>query len=289
MLLANLLVDGVVTGCIYGLVAVGFSLLWWLTRIVHLAHGAVYLLAGYSIFALAVPAGMPISISILGASGVAMAAGIAVQLGVYRPFLARRATEDAIITASLGMLIIVQYVVILVFGPEGVSIDAGLRKPLLSTGALVIDRFAVIAVGSAIAAMIGLYVLLRHTNLGRSMRAIAENESLAAVLGMPIRRVQLVTHAIAASLVVPPALLALLDTGIHPPEALHLVLMAAVAAILGGRGSVAGAFVGGIAVGIAESVMVWAMSAGWRQLVTFSMLYALLLVRPQGLFGTKAA
>lgn len=289
MLLVNLFVDGIVTGCLYGMVAVGFSLLWWLTGIVHIAHGAVYLVAGYSVFVAATALGLPLWLAIALAVPVAVAAGMAVQLTLYRPFLARSATEDAVITASLGVLIIVQYLMVLAFGPEGVSIDAGLRQALFAGTSLVVDRFAIAAAVSALLSMLALHVLLRRTNLGRSMRAVAENDSLAGVLGLPILRIQLVAHALAAALIVPPAALTLFDIGVHPPEALHLVLMAAVVAILGGRGSVTGAFAGGIIVGVAESVMLWVLSAGWRQLITFSLLYVLLLLRPQGLFGAKGA
>lgn len=289
MLLASILLDGLVTGCLYALVAVGFSLLWWLTGIIHIAHGAVYLVAGYAMFALGVSAGLPFLLAMAGAIVTAVVAGAAVQLVIYRPFQRRAATEDAIITASLGILIIVQYVVVILFGPEGVSVDVGLRKPLLADGPRVLDRFSVIAILSAVAATIGLHFLLRRTNLGKAMRAAAENDYLAEVLGLPIRRIQIIAHALAAAMVVPAAILFLCDTGVHPPEALHLVLMAAVVAILGGKGSVVGALVGGVAVGIAESGMVFILDAGWRQLITFSLLYVLLLVRPQGLFGTKAA
>ena len=92
MLLVNLLVDGVVTGCLYAMVAVGFSLLWWVTGVVHIAHGAVYLVAGYAAFALGVSAGLPYFLSIVGAIAAAVAAGTAVQFGVYRPFQKRGAT-----------------------------------------------------------------------------------------------------------------------------------------------------------------------------------------------------
>ena len=288
MLLGSILVDGLVTGCLYALVAVGFSLLWWLTGIIHIAHGAVYLIAGYTMFALAVSLGLPFAVAIAGATVVAVVGGAAIQQVIYRPFQRRAATEDAIITVSLGILIIVQYLLVIIFGPEGVSIDAGLRKPLLADGPRVLDRFSLIAVLGASVAIFGLHFLLRRTRLGKSMRAAAENDSLAEVLGLPIKRIQMIAHALAAAMVVPAAVLFLCDTGVHPPEALHLVLMAAVVAILGGKGSVLGALVGGVVVGIAESGMVFIVDAGWRQLITFTLLYVLLLLRPQGLFGTKA-
>jgi branched-chain amino acid transport system permease protein len=93
---------------------------------------------------------------------------------------------------------------------------------------------------------------------------------------------------LSAALVAPAAILLLHSTGVAPTEALHIVLVAAVIAILGGRGSIAGALVGGLLIGLAESVMQWQFAAGWRQVIAFTFLYVLLLVRPQGLFGAKA-
>lgn len=286
-LLLNLVTDGFVTGCLYGLVAVGFSLLWWLADIVHLAHAGVLLVAGYAAFVAMVALGVPAPFAVPVAVAAAIPIGLVIERLVYRPLAARRAGETGVLTASLAVLIILEYALTLAFGPAGVTADSDLRVPLLQEGGIVLDRFAALVFATTAVVFAALTFLLRRTQIGRSMRAVAENGSLAEVLGIPIRRIHMVGHALAAALVAPAAVFLLFNTGVHPYEALHIALIAAVVAIIGGRGSIAGALLGGVLIGVAESVMLWSFQAGWRQLITFGLLYILLLVRPQGLLGAR--
>jgi branched-chain amino acid transport system permease protein len=215
-LLVKLAADGAITGSLYGLIAVGFSLLWWLSNIIHVAHGAVYLVSGYVGFIGATQLGFSLPLSLCMGVVCAAVLGVLIEKFVYQPLEARAASEDGVLTVSLALLIITEYLITLAFGPEGVSIDAGLRQPLVENGPRVMDRFAVWAIAITVAAFSSLALFLRYTKTGKSMRAVAENTSLSEVMGMPIVRIKLTAHALAALLVAPPALLMLFDTGIHP-------------------------------------------------------------------------
>jgi branched-chain amino acid transport system permease protein len=172
------------------------------------------------------------------------------------------------------------------FGPEGVNLDSGtLRRPISASLPMVIDRFAIAVVSVTIVVFLSLWLLINKSEVGREMRAMASNGQLARILGINGRRVNLYTALLAAALCLPPAAFLLFSSGLVPAEALHIVLVASVVAILGGRGSLLGAFIAGLIIGIVESAMTWHFAAGWRQLVTFLLLYLLLLIRPQGLFG----
>jgi branched-chain amino acid transport system permease protein len=287
-LLLNLVLEGIATGSIYALVAIGFSLLWWLGDIVHLAHGGVLLGAGYAMFYVLSVLGWPILLAFPAGIALAVVLGVLVDRVIYAPMLERGSSEMALLTASLGVLIVFEYALTLLFGPEGVTLDAGALRTPLTPSLLAVDRYAVLAVGGTLALFLGVGAFMRYSATGKAMRAVAENRELARVLGMDTRAVQRKATMLAAALVTPAAMLLLFSTGMAPHESLHLVLVAAVIAILGGRGSILGALVGGLLIGLAESVMQWQFAAGWRQLVTFSVLYVLLLVRPQGLFGAKA-
>jgi branched-chain amino acid transport system permease protein len=288
-LLANLVIEGITTGSIYALVAVGFSLLWWLADIVHLAHGGVMLAAGYLMFYALSVLGWPLPAALVAGLAGAIVLGLAVDVLLYQPMHARGSSEMAMLTASLGALIVLEYGLTIVFGPEGVTMDAGtLRTPLFPDGLAAIDRYSVLVVGTTLAVFAGVLAFVRYSATGKAMRAVAENRELARVLGMSVRGVQRKATVLAAALVVPAGILLLHNTGIAPHDALHVVLVAAVIAILGGRGSIVGALVGGLLIGVAESAMQWQFAAGWRQFVTFGFLYVLLLVRPQGLFGARA-
>lgn len=288
-LLMNLVVDGIMLGCIYALLAVGFSLLWWIAGIVHIAHGAVMLVAGYAIYSGLQLLGLGTPVAILGAVAVSVITGVIAEGLIYRPLLQRGTDEMGILTASLGALIFLEYVVAIAFGPEGVTLDAGeLRRPISPSLPLAFDRFSGIVVCTTVAIFLTLWVVLTRTRIGREMRAIASNGELANVLGINSRLIYLYTAVIAAALCVPPAAFMLFNTGLIPSEALHIVLVASVVAILGGRGSLIGALLAGLIIGVIESAMTFHFAAGWRQLVTFVLLYVLLLVRPQGLFGEPA-
>jgi|SRR5215467_4082578 len=290
VLLLNLLFDGLVLGCIYGLMGIGFSLLWWISGIVHLAHGGVMLAGGFALYVAFGALGLPFVLAFPLACVLALAAGLALDRFLYKPLIARGTDEMGLLTASLGTLITMQYALTLIFGPQGVTMDADrLRAPLVPRLLPVFDLFAVLAIAATALIFVGLWFLMAHTRIGREMRAVAENRDLARILGTDIRAVQTLVGAVAAALVMPAAAFLLFSTGITPPEALDIVLIASVVAIVGGRGSIHGALIGGIAIGIAESATTWQFAAGWRQLITFALLYALLLVRPQGLFGKATA
>ena len=285
-LLINLIIDGIVLGCIYALLAVGFSLLWWISGIVHIAHGAVMLVAGYALYAVFQMMGFGLPIALICGFGAAVAVGAFAEASMYRPLLNRGTDEMGILTASLGALIFLEYAVTIGFGPEGVTLDADvLRTPVAKGLPMVMDRFAVVVSLVTGSVFVGLWLLINKTQLGRGMRAMASNAELASILGINARRVNLYTAVIAAALCLPPAAFLLLSGGLVPAEALHMVLVASVVAIFGGRGSLLGALVAGVIIGIIESAMTWHFAAGWRQLITFLLLYLLLLVRPQGLFG----
>ena len=286
-LLLNLALEGIATGSIYALVAIGFSILWWLGDLVHLAHGGVLLGAGYAMFYVLSALGWPMWVAFPAGVAVAIVLGYGVDRLIYLPMLARGSSEMALLTASLGALIVFEYALTLLFGPEGVTLDAGALRTPLSPALLAVDRYAVIAVGGTLLLFGGVTLFMRVTATGKAMRAVAENRELARVLGMDTRGVYRKASMLAAALVAPASILLLHSTGITPHESLHIVLVAAVIAILGGRGSILGALVGGLFIGLAESLMQWQFSAGWRQVVTFSVLYVLLLARPQGLFGAR--
>lgn len=288
MLLLNLVVDGVTLGCVYALLAVGFSLLWWIAGIMHVAHGAVMLAGGFAVYASFAIAGTGLPLSLVAGGVVAIGLGVAFETFLYRPLHRRRTDEMGILTASLGALIFVEYVATIVFGPDGAALDAGaLRSPLFGSSIL-IDGFSVMIVGVTFGLFLCLGVILTRTRIGREMRAMASNADLAVVLGVNTSAVNAAAAAIAAALCLPAAAFLLFNTGLVPTEALHIVLVASVVAILGGRGSIVGALIAGLIIGIAESAMTWRFSAGWRQLITFSLLYVLLLFRPQGIFGERA-
>jgi branched-chain amino acid transport system permease protein len=288
-LFINLLIDGIGTGCLYALAGIGFSLLWWLADIVHLAHGGVIIVAGYAGYLVLTSLGAPLWAALLVSIAVAVALGVLIDRLAYRPLMRRGSGEMGMLTASLGLLICLEYLVTAAFGPEGVQADAGsARTPFFPATGVLLDPYTLLVTAGTALVFVGLSLLMRFTQLGKNMRAVAENPSLAHALGIKTLQVTTAASAIAAAAGAPAALVYLHSRGVTPHDAIHIVLMGAIVAIFGGRGSIAGALVAALVIGIAESVMVWFFDAGWREVMTFGLLYVLLLVRPQGLLGTAS-
>ncbi len=285
-LLLNLVVDGFVQGCIYAMLAAGFSLLWWVSGIVHLAHGGVMLAGGFALYVGLSALGLPVILAIAIGAACSVIVGLAVDTIVYQPLLRRHTDEMGLLTASLGVLIVLEYVLTVAFGPEGATLDPeALRSPVFSSFLPVLDRFSALILLTTAIMFGALYLVMSRTGTGRSLRAVADNPELARVIGVDTPSVYRQVAVLAAVLSLPAAAFLLFNTGLAPSEALHIVLVSAVVAIIGGRGSMLGALVAGLAIGVAESATTWQLATGWRQLATFVFLYFLLLVRPQGLFG----
>lgn len=285
-LLVNLLTDGITTGALYALVAIGFSLLWWLGGIIHLAHGGVIIAAGYAGYVAVATWGLPVWLSLLLAVGVAMVLGLVIQHFAYHKMLERGAGEMGMLTISLGILICLEYIITLIFGPEGVMLDAfALRAPIFPASGYILDSFSLMVVGSVLLIFLALFLFIEYAETGKRMRAVAENVDLSRTLGISAVKITMVVASIAAALAAPASFVYLYSRGLEPYEVIHIVLMAAIVAIIGGRGSLPGALLAGMIVGVAESIMVWFFSAGWREFMTFTLLYVVLLFRPWGLFG----
>jgi branched-chain amino acid transport system permease protein len=288
-LLLNLILEGLVQGSVYALLAVGFSLLWWVSGIIHLAHGGVTLAGGLLLYLLFEAWGLPFAVALAAAAGLTVLFGVAVDVAVYRPLLRRSIDEMGLLTASLGVLIVAEYLLTIAFGPDGVTLDAdGFRRPLFGAILPVVDGFSAAVLATTAVIFLALHAVMTRSSLGRRLRAVASNPELAQVIGIETMLVSRQAAALTAILALPAAVAILFSSGLAPNEALHLVLISAVCAILGGRGSLAGALIAGLIMGVTESVTSWQFATGWRQLVTFALLYLILLARPQGLFGRPA-
>ncbi|TAM04488.1 MAG: branched-chain amino acid ABC transporter permease [Pusillimonas sp.] len=288
-LFTNLLIDGVTTGCLYALAGIGFSLLWWLADVVHLAHGGVIIAAGYAGYMVITKLGAPLWVALVAATLTAVILGVLIERLAYHRLAKRGSGEMGMLTASLGLLICLEYAVTVFFGPEGVQVDAGsARVPFFPGSGVLLDPYTLAVAGCTAAVFAGLAFLMRYSQLGKSMRAVAENPSLAHSLGIKTLTVTTAASALAAAAGAPAALVYLYSRGVTPHDAIHIALMGAIVAIFGGRGSIAGALIAALVIGVAESVMVWFFDAGWREVMIFGLLYILLLVRPEGLLGTRS-
>lgn len=279
------LVNGLGIGCIYGLVAIGFAVIFNASGIVNFAQGAFVMLGGILTY-VCFNAGLPLWLSGIIAVAATGLLGAAIQLFVVQPLFKRRTALFMMILATLAIAVIIENAVLHLVGDQSFSFPGFTPGPPFNWGGVAIDRqmiwIFVISVG-LVALLIALY---RYTLVGKAMKACAVNPQVASILAIPVQRMLVYSFAMSA------ALGAIAGVLITPTQytAYHIAVPFSVngfvAALIGGLGNPVGAFVGGLIVGLLQSYSVLFFSAGYKEVVTFSALLLFLFMRPGGLFGS---
>jgi branched-subunit amino acid ABC-type transport system permease component len=313
-------VVGLIVGTLYGLAAVGLTLIYGIARVSHFAHGDSMMLAAYlAFFALtgavlgtrSTDAVFPLNFSQLpGATEpiwrfsfgygliVAMVIGaaltvpilLAIDRFVYQPLHRRGAGAAIIAVASLGVAIAMRGVMLLIWGPTGRGYTSGIRASVDLPGLPRIVADQVFILLAAVILTIAAYIVLYRTRLGTAMRATADNAALARASGIDVAATRRWTWIIGGGLTAAAGCLLALQSQLSPELGFILLLPVFAAAILGGIGSPHGAFAGGLIVGVVGEVAVGigVISPGYKMAVVFLILIAVILLRPQGLLGGRA-
>lgn len=286
-MLAQQLVNGIVLGATYALIAIGYTLIFGIVRVLHLAHGEVFVagaLAGLTLMA-ASEGNLPVALA--GSVVAAVATGILVERVALRPL--RAAGHLAPILSTLGAAIILQDLAVKIFGGEAIGFPESAQPRVYQVGPITVSGTHLVILGITVALVAGLHLLLRRTRLGRALRATAESPTLAALLGVRTRQMALWTIAVASALAGAAGLLVGLASNVVSPSAgFEVTLKGLVVMLFGGVGSVAGALLGGVILGLAEVLSVAYLASTYRDAFAFLLLIAVLLARPQGLFGTRS-
>jgi branched-chain amino acid transport system permease protein len=282
----QLIINGLASGALYALIALGFALIYNATRMLHLAHGAVFAFGGYAVYGCSEWFGLPLEIGFVVAVLAAGGLGAAMEVLVYRKLRERDSGPAAILVASLGLLIFCQAVYGLAFGTDTLSIE---QAPLTTYtfGGLVVTQLHLIVAVVALAVFPVLHLFLVRTQYGRSIRALADNPSLATIFGVDKDRIYIYIFFLGSGLAAIAAGLISFEAGVRPTMGFSIMFIALVAVIIGGIGYLPGAAAGGIIVGLLQNLALWPLSASWQDVVVFGALIVLLLIRPQGLFGSK--
>lgn len=281
------LVNGLVLGGIYAMVAIGFSIIFTTTRTFHFAHGAIYLWVGYAIYFITETLRWSLWLALPISAVVAVGLGVGIERFVYRPLRARGATSLAIFVAALGLLIFLQNLIAAIFGSQAQPIQLPDLGPPLFMGDAVVTRVGLLQVVTALVLLALALALLRWTTLGRALRAVASNKEMAAVIGVDVGRVYLQAFGIGSLAIVPAALLNSATTGLDPALGGTIMLMTMVSVIVGGVGSVTGAALGGFLVGGVQGLSGWILPLAWQNGVAFGLLMVFIVLRPTGVLGTK--
>jgi len=288
-LLLQYLANGIVTGSTYVLVAVGLTLIFGILGVVNFAHGEFYMIGGYAgILAINV---MHLAVlpAILLVLAVAACVGLGAEVILHRPMKNRDATSS--IVSSFGLAVALQNAALIVMGPQPqrLNLDAS-KMPLLSDlpteiGPVFLPHQRMLIPLTTVVLIAALYVVLRYTWTGRSLRAMAQHATVARLCGVHVERVALVTFATGAALAGIAGMLMSSVFLVYPIVGNMIALKAFTVVILGGMGNVAGAAGAGILLGVIESLTSAYISNSMRDIVGFVIVIGVLLLRPNGLFG----
>jgi branched-chain amino acid transport system permease protein len=282
----QLLVNGLIAGCGYGLVALGFALIYGATRTFHFAHGAVYTLSAYLFFSLQTWLNLTLLPAFFIALGLAALLGILIDKLLYIPLVKRNSSLSIQLLSSLAFYIVATNFAAMIYGSDTKVLSPGIQ-PSFSFASVTLTMIQIVTFFSFIIVFAALWGALRKTSLGRIIRAIRDDPELISALGINLLRFRTVVFAIGSILAAWAAILRGLDVGIEPNAGLTITLTATVAVIIGGIGIFEAAAFGAVVLGILQSLVVWQISSNWQEMVTFLVLIVFLLFRPQGMFNYR--
>ncbi|MEV6845792.1 branched-chain amino acid ABC transporter permease [Actinoplanes sp. NPDC051411] len=283
MLFRQELINGLTLGGIYALVAMSFSIIFSVTKTFHFAHGAVYMWVAYVVATLQGPWGfVP---ALLAGLVTSLGLTLLIELIVYRPMRRNGAGGLAIFVASLGVLIVLENLVPVVFGSQVRPLNLPGLPASVHIGEYVIPSAGLVSLVLAVVVVVALVAMFRYTHLGRSFRAVASNPQMSTLVGLEAKRRYLLAFGLGALVLWPAAVFNSATTGVNPGLAENIILITLIAVIVGGVESVPGAALGGWLIGLSQSLSSLFFSSQWQTAVAFGVCIVFILFRPTGILG----
>lgn len=276
------IINGVAIGGVYVLIALGLTTVFGILGIAHFAHGSVSMFGGYLTFFLVVTQGLPLLAAILIALAVGLLLGIVIEFLAYRPV--RKANHINAFIVALGLTMMVEGLNLQLFGAEQVVIPTQFNR-VFNIGGVTIPELRLYVILSAALLIIAMTLFVERTKTGQAIRAVAQNRDAAILMGVNVKTIPLVVFSISTALGVAAGIMVGSLFAIAPGIGEGLVIKGFAVLILGGLGSIPGAVVGGVVLGITEALAAGFISSAYKDVIAFVVMIVVLLVRPQGLMG----
>ncbi len=282
--LAEQAVNGLMMGSIYVLVALGMMLIYGVMHVLNFAHGALLMLGGYLAYFVFTSLTGNYLLAIVGAVILLIPVGALLERGVFAPLRANLRNQ---VIASLGLVLVIENLVVILWGPNALQFRVAATQATVALGPLQFALQHLLIIAATAVSIAALFAFLHLTKFGTAMRAVAQNPRAAIVVGIDVEKMHKAAFAISMALAaIGGALLGPLFLVF--PQMGDLPLVKGLAGILlGGMGSIGGAVVGGLAIGVTEAVSTLYLPTDYRDAITFAVIVVVLLFRPQGLFGVS--
>ncbi len=284
----QLLLGGAQTGALDALTAAGFALIFGATKVFHVAHGASFTLAGY-VFLGGWNLGWHPVFCVLASLASAMAFGVAMERFVYRPIGRHEGGFFTVFVAAFGVSIVVQNIIGMVAGRGFASADNRLSNATEVLPELFLAPVFWISIGVALVLFLALNFFLSRHPAGVALRALSQNPELLRAYGLSSSRLSILAFALGSALAAPAAILTTMTSGISEAVGNHVMLISMAATIVGGVGSLRGAALAGMLLGVAESLVLLVLDTQWAEGASFLVLFAFILFKPSGMFGAAVA
>ena len=280
------LISGLNLGSIYALIALGYTMVYGIAKMLNFAHGDIIMVGAYSVIVSAVTLKLPPVVAILIAVVVCAALGVTIEFLAYRPL--RQSPPLAVLITAIGVSYLLQNLALLIFGPEQKSTPALFDLPSLTLGGVTVDGITLLTLGVTAAIMVGLTLFINLTRMGKAMRAVSEDRDAAELMGISVNKTITITFAIGSALAaVASVFFGATYAYIKPTTGSMPGIKAFTAAVFGGIGSIPGAMLGGILLGLIEQLSKVYISTLWSDAVVFGVLVLVLVFKPAGLLGKR--
>lgn len=280
------LISGLSLGAIYALIALGYTMVYGIAKMLNFAHGDVIMIGAFTVLATVATAGFPWYVGIIASVIVCTVLGVTIEKIAYKPL--RKANPLSVLITAIGVSYFLQSVALLIFGSGKQSFPTVIKANPIKIGSLIIQGNSVVTLIITTIIMIVLTLFINKTKLGKAMRAVSEDKDAAELMGISVNRTITLTFAIGSALAAVAGIFYGSTYGFVDPYAGAMPgIKAFVAAVFGGIGSIPGAMLGGILLGIIENLSKAYISTDLADAIVFGVLIVVLIVKPTGLLGKK--
>jgi branched-chain amino acid transport system permease protein len=283
----NVAVSGLLTGLVYGLMALGLSVIFGIVRVVNFAHGEMMTIAMYIAVVLFATMHLDPLLMMLPIAAVLFGFGYLLQMTLINPFIARPEHSQFMLMVAVALIIVNG--LLLIFGPDAKSVQTSYAFDSFAIGSLIVDATKLYAGFAAILVAAALFAFFRFTRLGKAIRACADNYTGALVVGLDVKRLYALSFGIGAACVGAAGAIIVLIIDVTPPLGPTYTLLAFVIVIVGGLGSMPGALLGGVLIGLTEALAGLLFTPSAKSMFAFGILVLVLLFRPEGIMGRRLA
>jgi branched-chain amino acid transport system permease protein len=283
----NVAVGGVLTGLVYGLMALGLSVIFGVVRVVNFAHGEMMTIAMYIAVTLFSAFHLDPLVMLLPIAAVLFVFGYVLQARLINPFITRPEHSQFLLLVAIALIIV--NVLLIVYGPDAQSVQASYAYDSFQIGPLIVDATKLYAGFAALVVAAALFAFFQYTRLGTSIRACSDNYTGALVVGLDVKHLYALTFGLGAACVGAAGVMLVLIVDVTPSLGPAYTLLAFVIVITGGLGSMPGALLGGVLIGLTEAMAGLLFTPSAKSMFAFAILVLVLLFRPQGIMGKKIA